>query len=69
MHVIGSIVLRGFFAPVGLAAIYHAVCGKDFRFAMRGSREPGPRMPEWFARPFFSLTGAFSLWGAFAPWS
>ncbi len=65
---VSKVVLTVWFAVFGVASLAHSFVGKDFRFAIRGSDEPGPQMPRWLGRPFFFLMGVGFLWLAFEPW-
>jgi hypothetical protein len=42
-------------AACGLGAIIGGLFGEEFHWKPRGY--PGPRMPGWFARPYFVLLG------------
>jgi hypothetical protein len=61
----GRLILAAFFAVFGLAALRHGLFGKAFHFTLLGSHRPGPAMPNWFARPFFSFLGLCCLCIAF----
>jgi hypothetical protein len=45
------------FVTCGLVAISGGLLGDDFHWKPLGSSHLGPRMPRWFAKPFFVLIG------------
>ncbi len=65
---VSKVVLTVLFATTGLASVVHSFVGKDFRFARRGSDEPGPQMPRWLGRPFYFLMGVGFIWLAVEGW-
>lgn len=63
------LLLTAVFAIAAVTALFGALFGRSFRFTLLGSHKLGPKMPKWFARPFFFMLGMFFLWGAFAVWT
>jgi hypothetical protein len=66
--------VQQFLVPVmmalfGLGAIVGGLFGGDFRWKPLGSSQVGPRMPAWFARPFFVLLGIVFLSAAAVLWN
>ena len=58
--------LSAFFVLLGGAMVVGGLMGQHFYFKPLGSKQRGPSMPVWMARPFFVALGSAFLYAAFS---
>jgi hypothetical protein len=63
-HTPATYTFIGFWMFFGVVSVLQGLFGKEFYFALLGSRQKGPPMPKWFGRPFFVIWGFGALYFA-----